>query len=104
MRFLLCFLLPLALLGQTPTQAETRVYFSPGGSPTAALVKELDGAKESVLVQAYSFTSAPIAAALKKAHERGVSVRVILDKSHQRLQYSQEDTPCQHQADTPGPP
>jgi len=88
MRFLLCFLLPLALLGQTPTQAEIRVYFSPGGGPTAALVKELDGAKESVLVQAYSFTSAPIAAALKKAHERGVSVRVILDKSQKTEKYS----------------
>ncbi len=32
-------------------------------------------------VQAYSFTSVPIAQALVDAHRRGVSVEVILDKS-----------------------
>jgi hypothetical protein len=36
------------------------VYFSPHGGCTDAIVKELDAAKESVLVQACSFTSAPI--------------------------------------------
>jgi phosphatidylserine/phosphatidylglycerophosphate/cardiolipin synthase-like enzyme len=32
-------------------------------------------------VQAYSFTSAPIAKALVEAHQRGVRVEVLLDKS-----------------------
>jgi len=32
-------------------------------------------------VQAYSVTSAPIAKVLLDAHERGVQVQVILDKS-----------------------
>jgi len=58
-----------------------RAYFTPGDSPTAAIIEMLDNAKESVHVQAYSFTSAPIATALKRAHDRGVAVRVILDKS-----------------------
>jgi len=49
-------------------------------APTPS-VKELNAAKESVLVQAYSFTSAPIAKALLEAHKRGVKVQVILDKS-----------------------
>jgi len=56
------------------------VYFSPHGGCTDAIVKELDAAKESVLVQAYEFTSAPIAKALMEAHKRGVKVQVILDK------------------------
>ena len=47
---------------------EIAVYFSPHGGCTDAIVKELDGAKESVLVQAYEFTSAPIAKALMEAH------------------------------------
>ena len=32
-------------------------------------------------MQAYSFTSTPIAAALITAHQRGVAVSVVLDKS-----------------------
>ena len=41
-----------------------------------------------ILVQAYSFTSAPIAGALKAAHDHGVDVRVILDKSQRTERYS----------------
>jgi len=41
-----------------------------------------------VLVQAYSFTSVPIAMALVKAHRRGVKVQVILDKSQRTEKYS----------------
>jgi phosphatidylserine/phosphatidylglycerophosphate/cardiolipin synthase-like enzyme len=40
------------------------------------------------LVQAYSFTSAPIAKALVVAHNRGVDVQVILDKSQRTERYS----------------
>ena len=57
------------------------VYFSPHGGCTDAIVKQLDAARETVLVQAYTFTSAPIAKALMEAHKRGVKVQVILDKS-----------------------
>ena len=63
------------------------VYFSPKGGCTEAVVKELDDARSTVLVQAYSFTSAPIAKALVDAHKRGVS-QVILDKSQRTEKYS----------------
>jgi phosphatidylserine/phosphatidylglycerophosphate/cardiolipin synthase-like enzyme len=65
----------------TTTLPPIQVYFSPKGGCTEAVVKELNAAKTSVLVQAYSFTSAPIAKALLDAHKRGVKVEVILDKS-----------------------
>ncbi len=42
------------------------VYFSPNGRCTDAIVREINKAKNTVLVQAYSFTSAPIAKALQK--------------------------------------
>ena len=64
------------------------VYFSPHGGCTDAIIRELNSAKNSVLVQAYSFTSAPIAKALLNAHKRGVKVEVILDKSQRTDQYS----------------
>ena len=54
------------------------VYFSPHGGCTDAIIKELNRAKNSVLVQAYSFTSVPIAEALVNAYRRGVKVEVIL--------------------------
>src|SRR4051794_9863273 len=58
-----------------------QVLFSPGGGCTEAIVDALGRARTSVDIQAYSFTSAPIAEAVAKAYERGVKVRVVLDKS-----------------------
>ena len=68
-----------------------QAYFSPDGGCTAAIVRELDGARKEVLVQAYSFTSAPIAKALVNASRRGVKVRAILDKGQHTEQYSSAD-------------
>ncbi len=42
-------------------------------------------------MQAFSFTSAPIAKALVNAHKRGVKVEVILDKSNLTEKYSSAD-------------
>src|SRR5712691_7489452 len=39
-------------------------------------------------MQAYSFTSAPIAKALVEAHKRGVKILAVLDKSNETHQYS----------------
>ncbi len=64
------------------------VYFSPHNGATAAIVREIDRARSEIRVQAYSFTSAPIAQALLKAHTRGIKVEVILDKSQKTGKYS----------------
>lgn len=69
-------------------QPRTIVYFSPDGGATDALVREINAARRQILVQAYSFTSAPIAKALVDAHQRGVVVRAILDKSNETAQYT----------------
>ncbi len=68
-----------------------RVYFSPNGGATEAVVNALEATTNSVLVQAYSFTSAPIAQALVQAHRRGVRVEVILDRSQRTEKYSEAD-------------
>ena len=62
--------------------------FSPNGGCTDAVISALGDAKKTVLVQAYSFTSAPIAEALVEAKKRGVDVQVILDKSQRTERYS----------------
>jgi len=64
------------------------VYFSPKGGCTEAIVNEISQAKSEIYVQAYSFTSAPIAKALVNAHKRGIKVEVILDKSQKRERYT----------------
>jgi phosphatidylserine/phosphatidylglycerophosphate/cardiolipin synthase-like enzyme len=68
-----------------------QVYFSPHGGATEAVVVALDHATNSVFVQAYSFTSAPIAKALVEAYRRGVQVQVILDASQRTDKYSEAD-------------
>jgi phosphatidylserine/phosphatidylglycerophosphate/cardiolipin synthase-like enzyme len=68
-----------------------QVYFSPRGGATEAVVNALGSATNSVLVQAYSFTSAPIARALVEAQRRGMKVQVILDKSQRTEKYSEAD-------------
>src|SRR5437879_3231855 len=67
------------------------VFFSPNGGCAEAVIRELNNSKRTILVQAYSFTSAPIAQALVEAHRRGVDVKVILDKSQQTERYSAAD-------------
>ena len=69
----------------------TQVYFSPHGGCTEAVVDAINTAKTTILVQAYSFTSIPIAQALVNAKHRGVEVLVILDKSQRRERKSSAD-------------
>lgn len=59
------------------------VYHSPKGGCTEAVVAEINRARKEVLMQAYSFTSKPIADALIAAKGRGVHVDILLDKSNE---------------------
>lgn len=68
-----------------------QVVFSPRGGCTEAVVSAISQAKTEILVQAYSFTSAPIAKALVDAHKRGVRVQIVLDKSQRKERYSSAD-------------
>jgi phosphatidylserine/phosphatidylglycerophosphate/cardiolipin synthase-like enzyme len=56
------------------------VHFSPKGGATEYLDSVIGQTKDSIYVQAYSFTSAPIADALIAAKKSGKTVEVILDK------------------------
>lgn len=68
-----------------------QVYFSPQGGCTEAVVHEIQNAQHTIFVQAYSFTSNPIAKALVEAARSGVLVGVILDKSQRTEKYSGAD-------------
>jgi phosphatidylserine/phosphatidylglycerophosphate/cardiolipin synthase-like enzyme len=71
------------------TPFSATAYHSPKGGCTEAVVRELNAARREILVQAYSFTSKPIADALIAARGRGVQVDIILDKSNQQETYTE---------------
>jgi phosphatidylserine/phosphatidylglycerophosphate/cardiolipin synthase-like enzyme len=82
------FLFLSALVFAITSPAEIKVFFSPNGGCTEAIVSALNNAKTNVQIAAYSFTSAPIAKALVDAKKRGVNVVAILDDSNQTDKYS----------------
>ena len=47
------------LQGETFSSAKVSVHFSPKGGVTETIVQEIGEAKSQILIQAYSFTSAP---------------------------------------------
>lgn len=88
---LLALFLPACQPQGPQTLPPIEVRFSPDGGCTDAIVREINAAKTSVLVQAYSFTSTPIAKALVAAHKRGVDIRVIVDKSQRGEKHTSAD-------------
>jgi len=55
---------------------------------TSKVVFAISQARKQILVQAYSFTSVPIAKALVDAKRRGINVKILLDKSQVGTRYS----------------
>lgn len=70
-------------------QAVIQVRFSPKGNCTQFILDTISRAKESILVQAYSFTSISITDALIAAHNRGVEVKILVDRSQRTGRYTQ---------------
>lgn len=77
--------LPLATAADEPT---IKVYFSPHGGVSTAIINEISNAKASIEIQAYEFSSTSIASALVDAKNRGVAVFVILDRKNSTAIFS----------------
>jgi len=90
-RVVVCSWIIFIIFSVTPLSASVtfvEVYFSPNGGATDAVVAEINRAQRKVLVQAYTFSSVPIANALVVAKSRGIAVEAILDKSNLKEGYS----------------
>ena len=68
-----------------------RLLFLPRRRLHRAVVNEIRQARQQIFVQAYSFTSVPIATALVERTSRGVAVYIVLDKSQRTEKYSGAD-------------
>lgn len=62
------------------TASTVEVAFSPEAGAEALVLKVIGGARSSIRLAGYSFTSAPVTAALLDARHRGVDVQVVVDE------------------------
>lgn len=67
-------------LAQVPT---VEIRFSPRGGCTELVAQAIGGAEHEVLVSTYQLTSRRIVNALVQAAHRGVTVRVVVDRSQE---------------------
>jgi phosphatidylserine/phosphatidylglycerophosphate/cardiolipin synthase-like enzyme len=58
--------------------------FSPQGKCSIHIIREIESAKQELLVAVYAFTSDELAGALTQAKKRGVTVQVIVDREFDR--------------------
>ena len=71
------------------TLAKTEVYFSLSDNPQKEIIKNINQAEAFINIAMYIFTDKEIALPLAKAQERGVKVRLYLDKDQVDYKYSQ---------------
>jgi phosphatidylserine/phosphatidylglycerophosphate/cardiolipin synthase-like enzyme len=72
----------------TPSSPSITTCFTPEENCTSQILAAIDGARAEILVQADSFTTRSVIDALGRARQRGVKVRVILDKADERERIS----------------
>lgn len=77
-----------AIADQFRSTGSIDVYFSPKGGATEAIVKEIKNSNSEILVQAFSCISHSITSALIDARNRGLKVKVILDKRQRKAGHS----------------
>jgi phosphatidylserine/phosphatidylglycerophosphate/cardiolipin synthase-like enzyme len=66
-----------------------QICFTPGGQCRQLVEEAIGGAQHTILVQAYFFTAPTIAKALVAAHQRGVNVKILIDRSQLTKKNSQ---------------
>jgi len=87
---ILAFLVPiLCLTISISTLARTEVYFSLYDNPQKEIIKNINQAEAFINIAMYIFTDREIALPLVKSRERGVKVRLYLDKEQIDYKYSQ---------------
>ena len=73
---------------QIASAGELTACFTPGQDCTSFIVRQIDTAQSELLVQGYGFTNPAIIQAVGRAKERGVDVKVILDRINEQRRYT----------------
>ncbi len=95
-KILILFLgLAIPLFAHT-TFASIDVYFSLVNDPEGAIIQDLDKAKETIDIAIYYFTDRDLANGVIAAYDRGVRVRIYLDKDQKEAKYSKSRYLAKH--------
>jgi len=81
-------ILALFLFSHSFSFAEIRIFFSPKGGIAEEIIRQIDNAQEYIDIAIYSFTYEPLAGAIIRAKNRGVKIRVLMDKGQSQGKYS----------------
>lgn len=57
------------------------VFFSPGPDCESAIINNINNSTETIDAAIYSITNQNIVAALKNAHDRGIKIRILTDRT-----------------------
>jgi len=84
----LILILGLFLFSHSFSFAEIRIFLSPEGGIAEEIIRQIDNAREYIDIAIYSFTYEPVAEAIIKAKNRGVKIRILMDKGQSKGKYS----------------
>jgi competence ComEA-like helix-hairpin-helix protein len=68
--------------------AKIELYFSLYDDPESIIIKNIDNAEEFINIAMYTFTDREIAQAILRAKDRGVDIKIYLDRSQVNAKYS----------------
>lgn len=85
------FIFCISIQNIYPYPADINTCFSPHENCLNLLIHEIDNAKQSIYVHAYSFTNDMIANALIGAKKRGVNVCLYIDKGRDKETHSKTE-------------
>lgn len=76
-RLILIFLMILQVY---PCYADISAFFTPSKKCENSIIQRINSAEKSIDAAVYAINNKDIVKALKKAHERGVKIRILTDK------------------------
>ena len=86
--FITILIISLLFIFSFNALTETEVYFSLYDDPELIIIKNIDSAKEFINIAMYTFTDREIAQAIIRARDRGVDIKIYLDRSQVNAKYS----------------
>ena len=86
--FILILIVGLLFTFSFNALTETEVYFSLYDDPELIIIENIDNAKEFINIAMYTFTDREIAQAIIRAKDRGVNIKIYLDRSQVNAKYT----------------
>ncbi|RXG63599.1 DUF1669 domain-containing protein [Candidatus Atribacteria bacterium 1244-E10-H5-B2] len=87
-RIVIILVISLVFIFPLDTLAKTEVYFSLYDDPEAIIINNIDAAEEFISIAMYTFTDVEIAQAILEARDRGIDIKILLDRSQVKAKYS----------------